>query len=96
MATYSQMKLAMQEALQISSQARKRMEQGVTSIRQAQFDVDSIASRWGADIQDLMARAQAEPENAAIQLFAAEVQEMLKDHAQLKSEIDALVAAIGS
>ena len=92
--TYSQMKIAMQEALEMFVQASKRKAQGLQMLNQSKVDTDSIMVRFGPAIDDLAARAAAEPENVAIQGLNAEVQQMLADYAEFKTATDALVAAI--
>lgn len=96
-ANFSQMKAALNEALERGLAARKRTQRALQELSTAKTEADGIVSTALNDmIADLDTRAANEPGNQAIQIMKAEKDELLADLVAMQAELAALNAAVGN
>lgn len=95
MATYTEIKTALDEIAERSTLNMNRRDQARNTLLQAQQDLLAMQSNYSAVITSLNAQAAANPDDAAWQAAKAEKDQMVSDFQALKAEIDALITAIG-
>ena len=94
--TYTEIKTALDEIAQRSTQNSKRVAQAKATLTQAQSDLVAMQTVYSAVVTDLNAAAIANPDNAAWQAAKAEIDQLVADFNTIKAEVDALVTAVNS
>lgn len=93
--TYTEIKTALDEIAQRSTQNSKRVSQARATLQQAQADLVAMQTAYATVVSGLNAAATANPSNAAWQAAKAEKDQLVADFQALKATVDALVTAVG-
>ena len=94
MSTYTEVKTALDEIAERSTQNSKRVAQAKAMLGQAQTDLAAMSTAYGAIVADLNQAATDNPDNPAWQAAKAEKDQLVADFQALKTEVDALVTAV--
>jgi len=95
MATYTEVKQALDEIAGRTTQNSKRVAQAKAQLQQAQTDLAAMQTAYNTIVADLNQAAIDNPDNPAWQAAKAEKDQMVSDFQTLKATVDALVTAVG-
>ena len=92
--TFTEAKTALDEIADRSTQNSKRLANAKTLLAQAQSDLAAMPGTYSSIISDINAEAAANPSDDAWTLAKAEKDQMVSDFQALKTEVDAVIAAV--
>lgn len=96
MATYTEVKQALDEIAERTTQNSKRVDQAKQLLSVAQSDLSAMQTAYASIVSEINAAATANPANAAWQTAKAEKDQMVADFQSLKATVDSLVTAVNS
>jgi len=94
MATYTEVKQALDEIAGRTTQNSKRVAQAKAQLQQAQTDLAAMQTAYSPIVADLNQAAIDNPSDPAWQAAKAEKDQMVADFQALKATVDALVTAV--
>jgi len=93
MATFSEMKYALDEIARKNARAREILANGRTQIVRAQTDLGEMTSDYSGIVSDINQAAVDNPTDTAYTVLKAEKDKLVADFQDLKTYADALVTA---
>lgn len=94
--TYSESKTSLDEIAARIARNRSRIGQARSLLTTARSDTGAMPADYGGVATDINAAAAANPGNEAWQMALAEKNLLVADFQALKTELDALVTALGA